>query len=125
MYVHCLCILYNGFNLISNRNGPLSTYVQYHVDYPVNKDRPIDNTPSRMERAAEVISPWRKLPPFCSWHGKRIFVKENIWISNKIWLKYIPCGQIDSMSALVQIMAWRRPGDKPLSEPMLTQFTDA
>ena len=22
-------------------------------------------------------------------------------------------------------MAWRRPGDKPLSEPMLTQFTDA
>ena len=22
-------------------------------------------------------------------------------------------------------MAWRLPGDKPLSEPMLTQFTDA
>ena len=22
-------------------------------------------------------------------------------------------------------MAWRRPGDKPLSEPMLTQFIDA
>ena len=25
------------------------------------------------------------------------------------------------MSALVQIMAWRRPGDKPLYEPMLTR----
>ena len=26
--------------------------------------------------------------------------------------------------ALVQVMAWRRSGDKPLPEPMLTQFTD-
>ena len=26
--------------------------------------------------------------------------------------------------ALAQIMGWRRTGDKPLSEPMLTQFTD-
>ena len=30
--------------------------------------------------------------------------------------KYTPIGNIPS---LVQIMAWRRPGDKPLSEPML------
>ena len=28
------------------------------------------------------------------------------------------------MSALVQLMAWSRPGDKALSEPMLTLFTD-
>ena len=26
------------------------------------------------------------------------------------------------MAALVQIMAWRRPGDKPLSEPMMGKF---
>ena len=26
--------------------------------------------------------------------------------------------------ALVQVMAWRRAGDKPIFEPMLTQFTD-
>ena len=55
---------------------------------------------------------------------KRIFLNEKIWNSNKISLKYVPWGLIDSMSALVQIMAWRRSGDKPLSEPMLTQFTD-
>ena len=30
-----------------------------------------------------------------------------------------------SLSALVQIMAWRRPGDKTLFEPILVQFTDA
>ena len=28
------------------------------------------------------------------------------------------------MSVLVQEMAWRRIGDKPLPEPMLIQFTD-
>ena len=42
----------------------------------------------------------------------------NIWMSNKISLKYVPWSLIDNMSALVQIMAWRHPGDKPLSEPV-------
>ena len=51
---------------------------------------------------------------------KRIFLNENIWISNKISLKYAPSGPINNMSALVQIMTWRRKGDKPLPEPMLT-----
>ena len=42
----------------------------------------------------------------------------------KVSLKFIPNGPIDNKSALVQVMAWRRTGDKPLPEPMLTQFTD-
>ena len=54
-----------------------------------------------------------------------IFLNENIWISNEISLRYVPWGLINNMPVLVPIMAWRRPGDKPLSEPMLTQFTDA
>ena len=40
-------------------------------------------------------------------------------------LKFVPRCQIDNKSVLVQVMAWRRTGDKPLPEPMLTQFTDA
>ena len=40
-------------------------------------------------------------------------------ISLKIPLKFVPKGPINNIPALVQIMAWRRPGDKPLSEPML------
>ena len=48
-----------------------------------------------------------------------IFLNENIWISHKIPLKFVPRGPINNIPALVQIMAWRRPGDKPLSEPML------
>ena len=34
-------------------------------------------------------------------------------------------GEIDYTSALVQVMAWHRTGEKPLPESMLTQFTDA
>ena len=48
---------------------------------------------------------------------KRIFLNENIWIPIKISLKFVPKGSINTIPALVQIMAWRRPGDKPLSEP--------
>ena len=40
-------------------------------------------------------------------------------------LKFVPKGLIDNTSALVQVMAWHRIGDKPLPEPMLTHFTDA
>ena len=39
-------------------------------------------------------------------------------------LKFVPKGPIDNNSALVQVMAWRSTDDKPLPEPMLTQFTD-
>ena len=50
---------------------------------------------------------------------KCIFMNENVWISLKIPLKFVPRGPINNIPALVQIMAWRRPGDRPLSEPML------
>ena len=47
------------------------------------------------------------------------------------WMKmyefhwFLPKGPINNIPVLVQIMAWGRPGDKPLSEPMLVKFTDA
>ena len=50
---------------------------------------------------------------------KRIFVNENVRISIKISLKFVPKGPFDNIPALVQIMAWRRSCDKPLSEPMM------
>ena len=53
-----------------------------------------------------------------------IFVNEKFCILVKISLKFVPTGPIDDNPALVQIMAWRRIGNKPLSEPMLTRFTD-
>ena len=50
---------------------------------------------------------------------KRIFMNENARISINISLKFVPKGLINNIPALVQIMAWRRPCDKPLSEPMM------
>ena len=53
---------------------------------------------------------------------KCIFLNENIWISIKISLKFVYQGPIKNISALVQIMAWRRPGGKPISEPMMVNL---
>ena len=50
---------------------------------------------------------------------KRIFLNENICIPINISLKFVPMGQINNIPSLVQIMAWRPPGAKPLSEPMI------
>ena len=59
--------------------------------------------------------------PFADDTFKRIFLNENIRISTKNSLKFVPKGLINNIPALVLIMAWRRPGDKPLSEPMLVR----
>ena len=53
---------------------------------------------------------------------KCIFLNENVWIPIKVSLKFVPKGPINNIPALVQIMAWRRPGDKPLSEPMVVSL---
>ena len=52
---------------------------------------------------------------------KCIFVNENVWTSIKISMKFVPTGLINNIPALVQIMAWRRLGDKPLSEAMMVR----
>ena len=47
---------------------------------------------------------------------KWIFLNENVWFPTK---RFVPKGLINNILALFQIMAWRRPGDKPLSQPMM------
>ena len=48
-----------------------------------------------------------------------------ITIFIQIPLEFVPKFLIDNKSALVQVMAWSHISDKPLSEPMMTQFSDA
>ena len=55
---------------------------------------------------------------------KRIFLNENDRILIQISLKFVPRSPFDNKSTLVQVMVWRRTGDKPLPEPMMTQFAD-
>ena len=61
-------------------------------------------------------------PHFADDIFKRIYFNENVWISIKISLKFVPKGPINNIPALVQIMAWHRSGDKPLSEPMMVSL---
>ena len=47
------------------------------------------------------------------------FLNEDARISLTISLKFVPEVRINNIPALIQIMAWRRPGDKSLSVPMM------
>ena len=49
-------------------------------------------------------------------------LNENVWISITISLKFVTRGSINNTPTLFQIMAWRRPGGKPLSETMMVRL---
>ena len=50
------------------------------------------------------------------------FLEWNGCIPIKISLRFVPKGSINNIRALLQIMAWCRQGDKPLSEPMMVSL---
>ena len=50
------------------------------------------------------------------------YFNENIWIAIKISGRFVPRGLIKNIPALVQIMVWLKPGDKPLSEAMIVRL---
>ena len=54
---------------------------------------------------------------------KCIFSYENVLILIKFALTFIPKCPINNILELVQVMAWHRLGDKPLSEPMIISLT--
>ena len=72
-------------------------------------------------RSFNTLRPRQNVRLFADDTFKRIFLNENIIISIKISLTFVPKSLINNIPALVLIMAWRRPGDKPLSEPMLVK----
>ena len=53
---------------------------------------------------------------------KCIFLNETVWISIKISLRFGLRGRSNNLPASGQIMDWRRPGDKLLSEPMMVRL---
>ena len=56
---------------------------------------------------------------------KCILLNENDKIPIELSLKLVPMSPIDKKPALAWVIAWHRTGDRPLPEPMMTQFTDA
>ena len=69
-----------------------------------------------------TLRPTRNEQHFADDIFKRIFFNENVWILIIISLKFVSNGPINIIPALRQIMAWRRPGDKPLYEPMMVNL---
>ena len=104
----------------------------FHVSH-YEDDLPSDFFPSHpIHLSKEALSQGLNTlrPRQNGWHFaddifKWIFLNENVWILIKISLKFVPNGPIDIMLALVQIMAWRQTGNKPLSEPMMTYVVNA
>ena len=106
-YTHLATVICfnNSATIISMWNDNSCVHFSLNVIYPLNSLRPRQNG----RHFADDIF-------------KRIFVNENVRISIEISLKFVPKGPINNNPALVQIMAWRRPGDKPLSEPVMVSL---
>ena len=91
-------------------NAYVRAILQYNCE-TVIRYFPVDSLRPRLNRR-----------PFANDIFICIFLNENVWIPIKISLKFVPKGPINNIPALVQIMAWRRPGGKPLSEPMMVSL---
>ena len=50
---------------------------------------------------------------------KYILLNENEYIAINISMKCFPMDVISNILALVEIIVWRHPGDKPLSQPVM------
>ena len=80
------------------------------------------STASRVVTIFNTLRPGQNGRHFPDDIFKRIFLNGNVRIFIQFSLKFVPRGQINNIPALVQIMAWSRSGDKPLSEPMMVSL---
>ena len=98
-------------------------YTHPHIDGFVQERR--NSSALAMElrlSCINILRPWQNVRRFADDTFKRIFLNENVRISIKISLRFVPKGPINNIPALVQIMAWRRSGVKPLSELMMVSL---
>ena len=70
----------------------------------------------RLHGCLNTLTPRQNGHRFADDTFKRIFLNGNVT------LKFVPKGPINNNPALVQMMAWRRSGDKPLSESMMVSL---
>ena len=91
--------------------------VVYRVDLAYRLDKQFVS--SLVWRNLNSLRPTQNGRHFADDVFKCIFLNKNVWVSLKISLKFVPKGLINNIPSLIQIMAWHRPGDKPLSEPMM------
>ena len=89
---------------------------RYHIHYDVTVMNPFVIS---FWVAINILRPRQNGRHLPDDNFKCIFLNANLWISFKISLKFVPERPINNIPALVQIMVWRRSGDKPLSESVM------
>ena len=88
--------------------------------HPTSDDPPLVSL--KRKNNFKLIEAEKKDRHFADDPFKRIFLNKTVEISIEISLKFAPKGQINNIPALVQILAWRHPGDKPLSETIMVRL---
>ena len=104
------CYIYSRISCVWNQNYVSPVLVKCLFHHP---------TPWKPE--LNTLRPRQNGRLFADDTFKRIFLNKNIRISIIISRKFVPRSLINNIPALVLIMAWRRPGDRPLSEPMMVR----
>ena len=113
LWRHCnvcnteVCIVYDSREHRSHSNIRVDSECFYHAPVIMpNCLNPLRPSPNRRLLTDDIF--------------KCIFLNGNVWISiKKKSTEVFPKGPINNIPGLVQIMAWRQPGDKTFSEPML------
>ena len=103
----------------NNSLGLIDIHLCWCIMYSVSLD--VSFVYKDRDTLFNTLRPWQNGRRFADDTLYRIFVNENVRISIEFSLKFVPKGPINNIPAVVQIMAWRRPGDKPLSESMLVR----
>ena len=119
---NCLRVQVNGLAIL--RDFMMKCSIEHKNDhrYPTHSWCGHDIQARSALPALNTLRPRRNEQHFADDIFKRIFFNENVWISITISLKFVPKGLINNIPALAQIMAWRRPGEKPLSETMMVRL---
>ena len=68
-----------------------------------------------------TLTPRQNCPHFADDIFRCIFMNASMTFAD-ISLKFVPKFRINNILSLVQIMAWRIPGDKPLSKPLMVNL---
>ena len=145
-YLPCTVVFRAGFSDLTNnycRMLSLGQYLKAIIEWWCHRDRDVNSSLSVMLSQGQIFeyqlnnaivirttvsrvtidsTPERNGPHFPDGIFKHIFLNENAKMSIKISLKFVPNGLSNNIPELVHITAWHRPGDKPLSEPMMVNI---
>ena len=103
----------------------LNKLVVFMTRGPQRQVRRLPRATRELWRKFNTQSPRQNGPYFAGGIFQRIFCEENICIWIRINLKFVPRDPINCKSILVQAIAWRLFGPKPLHETILTKIYDA